>query len=254
MKKNLFAISAALIIVTPLHKANFIELAESGKYDSTIFHRVIEGFMIQGGGIDMKENDRDPRTIPAEFVNGFLHHKGSLAAARQGDRRNPKKASSWCQFYIVQGKQYKEEELLAYEKTMNDGKKRAFFNQVIQRPENADLLSAGREYQRERNPEALDSITSLVMKKVDAEYNLESFTDKQRQLYTSVGGAPHLDGEYTVFGKVVDGLEIIDKIAAVEKGPGDKPKNDYFLTMDVEKLPKKKITKLFGFEYPDVDK
>lgn len=238
---------------TPLHKANFIELAENGEYDSTIFHRIIKQFMVQGGGIDMKNNDRSTRTIPAEIVKGFYHHKGALAAARQGDQVNPEKASSWCQFYIVQGKTYTDEELSAYEEQMNQGKKQKLFTEIIKRPENADLLGAGQEYQRQGNRQALDSIMAIVMEKVDAAFTPDQLTEEQKELYKVDGGSPHLDNEYTVFGRVVEGIEVIDKLAAVETGGRDKPVEDYFLTMEVETLSKKKITKDYGYEYPSQD-
>ncbi|MCV9388217.1 peptidylprolyl isomerase [Reichenbachiella ulvae] len=229
---------------TPLHKANFIELAESGDYDSTIFHRVIKDFMIQGGGIDMKTGENKSERIPAELDKGYLHVKGALAAARQGDRVNPKKASSWCQFYIVDGKKYTPEEIEAYENQLNMGK-------VIQRPENQEYLKAAQSFQKEGNQVAVDSIIAVVMEQIAAEFEPIQLTDKQKEAYTTKGGAPHLDFEYTVFGQVVEGLDVIDKIAAVKTGRADKPVEDYFLTMEVEKLPKRKITKLYGYEYPE---
>ncbi|MFY0627662.1 MAG: peptidylprolyl isomerase [Reichenbachiella sp.] len=245
---------------TPLHKANFIELAESGQYDSTIFHRIIKEFMVQGGGIDMKNNDRRKKTVPAEIVSGLYHHKGALAAARQGDQVNPERASSWCQFYIVQGKPYSAKDIETYEAQMNKGAKNKKFGEVIKRPENADLLGAGQELQRElrstkdrekaqKMKADLDSIMSIVMDQVDKEYEAKVLTEEQKELYTTVGGSPHLDNEYTVFGKVIEGLGVVDKLAAVKIGSGSKPAEDYYLTMEVEELSKKKITKLYGYEY-----
>ena len=103
---------AILYDETPLHKKNFIELSESGQFDSTIFHRVIENFMIQGGDINLINDDEIiDYTIPAEFNKKLFHRKGEIAAARMGDNVNPEKESSGCQFYIVQGKVYTEEEL-----------------------------------------------------------------------------------------------------------------------------------------------
>lgn len=236
---------------TPLHKENFIDLAESGDYDSTIFHRVIKNFMIQGGGIDMKTGKNSSERIPAELDRGYLHEKGALAAARMGDNVNPKKESSWCQFYIVQGKKYTPEEIDQYEEEMNMGAKNQFFGEIIQKPENQEYLKAAQAFKREGNRLAVDSIIAEVMKQVDAQYDPKTLTDQQKEIYTTVGGSPHLDFEYTVFGKVVEGLDVIDKIAAVQTGARDKPVEDYFLTMEVEKLPKKKITKLYGYEYPE---
>lgn len=234
---------------TPLHKANFIELAESGQYDSTIWHRVIDKFMIQGGGIDMKNGTNSDKKIDAEIVKGFYHHKGALAAARQGDRVNPEKKSSWCQFYIVQGDVYDSAQLKSMEEQTLQRQKSQLFNEVIQRPENADLLGAGREMQRKGDRAGLDSLTNIVMKVVDSELEPQAYSEEQFDAYTTVGGSPHLDDEYTVFGKVIEGLDVIDRIADVDKGPGDKPKIDVYLTMTVEQLSKKKITKLYGYQY-----
>ena len=246
---------------TPLHKANFIELAESGQYDSTIWLRIIKGFMIQGGGFDIKNGSQSDKTIPAEFVEGMMHHKGALAAARQGDNVNPDKASSWCQFYIVQGKKYSLEELVEYEDTMNENNKRKLFQTTIMKPENADLLSAGRECQREwqrtSDPKEkikyqmqLDSITDQVMQIVDKDYSEVQLTEAQKEVYTSQGGSPHLDNAYTVFGRVVEGLEVIDQLAVVQTDR-DKPTTDFYMTMEVERIPKKQITDLYAYEYSE---
>ncbi|WP_109832405.1 peptidylprolyl isomerase [Reichenbachiella versicolor] len=239
---------------TPLHKENFLELARSGQYDSTIWHRVIENFMIQGGGIDMKNGTNDDKKIDAEIVKGFYHHKGALAAARQGDQVNPKKKSSWCQFYIVQGEVYDSAQLKSMETQMTDRKKGQLFGEVIRRPENADILSAGQEFQREGNRQKVDSLTQIVMGIVERELGPIGFSEEQFKAYSTVGGSPHLDNEYTVFGKVIEGLDVIDRIAAVDKGRGDKPKIDIYIKMSVEELPKKKITKMYGYEYSKSEK
>ncbi len=247
---------------TPLHKANFIELAEEGLYDSTTWHRVIEAFMIQGGGIDMKNKDMKREQVPAELVKGMMHHKGALAAARQSDQVNPEKKSSWCQFYIVQGKVYQPDELDSYESGLNENRKRGLFKETIMKPENAELLKTGQGYQKAwqeaRDPDEkkkyqvlLDSITGTIMQQIEETYEEIKLTDEQKEVYTTQGGSPHLDNEYTVFGRVVEGLDVIDKIAAVDKA-GSKPKEEIYLTMEVEMVPKKKITKEYGYEYPEV--
>ncbi|RJE71483.1 MULTISPECIES: peptidylprolyl isomerase [Reichenbachiella] len=235
---------------TPLHKANFIELAESGDYDSTTFHRVIQDFMIQAGDIDAKEGTRNKKTIPAELSKGYIHEKGALAAARQGDNINPKKASSWCQFYIVQGKTYTAEEIDQYEEQMNMGTKNQLFNEYITKSENKPQLEKLQAYRQENNPEAFDSLIAIVMTEIEGSFEPITLTAQQKETYTTVGGSPHLDNEYTVFGRVVEGLEIIDQVAAVKTARGDKPIEDLYVTMEVEKLSKKKITKLYGYEYP----
>lgn len=171
---------------TPLHRSNFIKLAGSGFYDSLLFHRVIRSFMIQGGDplsknaapgqmLGMGDNGY---TVPAEFRDTIFHKKGSLCAART---ENPEKASSGCQFYIVQGQVFTTEQLLQLE-------------------------------------------TQRGMK----------LTDKQKQLYSTVGGSPWLDGGYTVYGEVISGLDVIDRIAAVKTQPGDRPVEDVRMRMKLE--------------------
>ncbi|MCO6499601.1 MAG: peptidylprolyl isomerase [Vicingus serpentipes] len=177
---------------TPLHRDNFIKLVSEGFYDSTLFHRVIEGFMIQGGDPDSKNakkgemlgNGGPGYTIPAEFNNSFIHKKGALAAARMGDSVNPDKASNGSQFYIVQGKKYTREEL-----------------------------------------------DKFLMKRE----KVITYTEEQYNIYETIGGVPHLDMEYTIFGEVTEGLEVIDKIAAVDKGRGDRPKEDIKMTIKMVK-------------------
>ena len=166
---------------TPLHRDNFIKLINEGWYNNSPFHRVINNFMIQGG--HNEDGSVDPGyTIPAEFRTNHIHKKGALAAARQGDQVNPKKASSGCQFYIVQG-------------------------QV--------LTEAHIEMYKQR-------------------YGL-TFTPEQVEAYTTVGGTPHLDGEYTVFGEVVEGLEVIDAIAKVKTGYMDVPVEPVTMTIEILK-------------------
>lgn len=166
---------------TPLHRDNFVKLVKEGFYDSLLFHRVISNFMIQGG--DPKSRHAAPGqmlgdgsldyTIPAEFRPELFHKKGALAAARMGDAVNPQKASSSCQFYLVQGNVQTE--------------------------------------------------ASLQM--MEQRYG-KTFTEEQKKVYSTLGGTPFLDGDYTVFGEVVEGIEVIDKIAAVRTARGDRPMED----------------------------
>ena len=181
IKTSLGDITVKLYNDTPLHRDNFIKLINEGWYNNSPFHRVINNFMIQGGH---NEDGRvDPGyTIPAEFRSNHIHKKGALAAARQGDQVNPKKASSGCQFYIVQGNVLTEAHIQMYKQR----------------------------------------------------YGL-TFTEEQIEAYTTVGGTPHLDGEYTVFGEVVEGLDIIDKIAKVKTGYMDVPVEPVTMTIEILK-------------------
>jgi len=170
---------------TPKHRDNFLKLAKEGFYDSTLFHRVISGFMIQGGdptsknaapGAMLGSGDNGYK-IPAEFNSNLYHKKGVLAAARDG---NPEKASSGCQFYIVQGRVFTNDELDNMEK--GSGKK---------------------------------------------------FSADQRKAYTTIGGAPHLDGDYTAYGEVIEGMDVVDKIAAVQVNQAKRPLTDIRMKMKV---------------------
>jgi len=166
---------------TPKHRDNFIKLVKEGFYTNLLFHRIIQGFMIQGGdplskdaeaGTPLGMGGGDMERIPAEFDKNLIHKKGALAAARDG---NPEKASSACQFYIVQGQPVSEDQL-------------------------------GPQY-----------------------------TPAQKNIYKTIGGTPFLDMNYTVFGEVISGLNVVDNIAAAEKDAGDRPKKDIHMSMQLLK-------------------
>lgn len=177
LKTSFGDITFKLYNETPQHRDNFIKLVKDGFYNGSFFHRVINHFMIQGGGAKAGTQDVG-YTIPAEFVPKYFHKFGALAAARTPDQVNPQKASSGSQFYIVQGKTYTDAELDNFELRMN-----------------------------------------------------KKFTPEQREAYKTVGGTPHLDGAYTVFGEVTAGFDIINKIAAVKTQPGDKPVEDVIMNI-----------------------
>ena len=247
---------AVLYDETPKHKANFIKLAKEGKYDSTIFHRVINNFMIQGGDInrDKPENEKVTEyTIPAEFVPKYFHVKGALAAARQGDNVNPNKESSGSQFYIVQGNVYDSEDALK----LDQEKLTKALNQLLQDSTQVELkerltqlyLEARKSGNFEAYAEEIKNLTPLIKEKVTADvYSEKTFSPERVEAYTTTGGAPHLDDEYTVFGQVVEGLEIIDKIAAV-RTVREVPAAKMYITIDVEQVPKKELAEKYGIQY-----
>jgi len=240
---------AVLFDETPLHKKNFIDLAQSGRFDSTEFHRVIQNFMIQGGDVFGKEGQPQDQwpTVAAEIAPGFFHSNGMIAAARQGNNINPERRSSGSQFYIVQGKVYGRDELVTDMKLLSE----TFFK-YIQLASNLDLKN---EYSRLYEEEKFDSLNQMML---NVKTNLEQFyslslekplTKEQIEAYTTVGGTPHLDGEYTVFGKVIRGLDVVERIASVQTGERDKPLEAVYMTISVEELPKSKITKEFGHQF-----
>ncbi len=237
---------AILYDETPLHKKNFIELSETGKFDSTIFHRVIENFMIQGGDVNLVSENEIDYTIPAEFNDNLFHRKGEIAAARMGDNVNPDKESSGCQFYIVQGKVYKEEELTLDINALYGGVRR-----LLQEEEYSDMRQKFIDAQND--PEETQKLAISLSDVCEEKYGLQirkTISDDILKAYTTVGGVPHLDGAYTVFGRIVEGLDVIDKIASVKTGAADKPLDDIPMTFKIKKISKEKITKDYGYSYP----
>ena len=214
---------------TPKHRDNFIKLAKEGMYDSTLFHRVIKAFMIQAGDPDSKNANDTAQlgggdvgyTVPAEFVPKFFHKKGALAAARMGDDVNPERASSGCQFYIVTGRKFREAQLLDMAGQKNNNRIDEIFNELA-RKHMKEIYKM-----RKANDEAgLLALQDSLEAQATAQYKEEEpfmFTPEQIAAYTTVGGAPHLDGAYTVFGQVVEGIETVEKIEVTKTGKADRP-------------------------------
>lgn len=234
---------------TPKHKQNFLDLAKNGRFDSTEFHRIIQEFMVQGGDVFTKEAlpPEEWPTVQAEIKDGFIHKKGMIAAARQGNNINPERRSNGSQFYIVLGKTYTKDELVTDMKLLSES-----FFKYIQLTSNAELKQRYSDLYEE---EAFDQLNALMIEKKP---ELESFysvslekkmTPQQVEAYTTAGGTPHLDGEYTVFGEIIEGIEVAEKIAKEEKGRSDKPVNPVYMVVTVEEMPKSKIIKEFGYEY-----
>lgn len=234
----------------PLHKSNFIKLAESGEYDSTVFHRVIQGFMIQGGNLsgDLNEVEDEEKKIDAEIVEGLFHKKGELAAARLGDDINPKKQSSGSQFYIVQGRIWSEQELTTNQVMLNQA-----LGQLFQTPEYDTLKDSFIQLQAAGQFEQMFQLAMrqkpLLEQKFDIDLSVE-IAPERLAAYTSVGGVPHLDGEYTIFGRVVEGLEVIDRIASVPTNVDDTPVKPITVQMEIVKMPKTEVTEKYGYTYP----
>jgi peptidyl-prolyl cis-trans isomerase B (cyclophilin B) len=248
---------AILYDETPKHKANFIKLAKEHYYDGLLFHRVIEGFMIQGGDPESKNAKPGQRlgnggpgyTIEAEFNPKFFHEKGALSAARLNDQMNPTKASSGSQFYIVQGKKMNAAEMKIDQQKFSTG-----LQQFFQKPENKPYYDSIAKLYQSGDPKAYESYIISLKPVVESQLGIsvdKQVDPKMVEAYSTVGGTPNLDGQYTVFGKVIKGLEVIDKIAALPRDQSERPVEDVTMTVTVEELSKSKIKKLYGYTYPD---
>ena len=251
---------AILYDETPKHKANFVKLAKEHYFDSLLFHRIIQGFMIQGGDPDSKKAQPSQNlgsggpgyTVDAEILPNYFHEKGALSAARLGDQANPQKASSGSQFYIVQGtvlSQADVDNLRFDQNQLMTGLRKMFED-----PANKPLLdSLNQLYYSGDMPAYQKHLFQLAPRceKATGLVIIKPVSEEKAKAYTTIGGAPHLDGQYTVFGKVIKGLEVIDKIAAVQKDGADRPHADIRMTVSVEEVSRKKITKEYGYVYPE---
>ncbi len=222
---------------TPEHKTNFLKLVNEGFYNDLLFHRVINNFMIQGGDPDSKNAPAGKRlgggtlgyTIPAEFNSKYFHKKGVLAAARIGGPSNPEKRSSGSQFYIVHGEIFTPGKLDTLEMSLNNKAK----NELMQEK----FTAASEElntYKTNNDRDGFNIKIAEIRAEVDSIFETKPkfvFTPEQREAYTTIGGYPSLDGEYTVFGEVIEGLDVLDKIAAVETDPNNRPLVDVKMQM-----------------------
>lgn len=237
---------------TPKHKENFIKLVNESFYDNTLFHRVIKDFMIQGGdpnskgaaaGIALGEGGPG-YTIEAEIQNNLYHKKGALCAARQGDNVNPDKRSSGSQFYVVTGKVFQKTDLKQMEIQQNRQKENGLMQVFIQAPENKAYMARLQEAQamgqdatkRAEAEAAIAVLTEEIKPLALAGFVPFIFTEEQLKDYTTDGGTPFLDNAYTVFGEVIEGMEIINKIGATATAAGDRPLEDVIvLSMEIIK-------------------
>lgn len=219
---------------TTRHRQNFLKLVNDGFYNGLLFHRVIQNFMIQAGDPTSKTaqsgallgNGDVGYTIPAEFVYPKYYHKrGALAAAREGDDKNPKKASSGCQFYIVQGKVFNDQALEDLEKKRQKFVEQELFNQLMEKRKDAVA-----RFQKDHDDYQLNRLQEKVMDEVQTRMQKDSalykYNNDQWADYCTNGGTPHLDNNYTVFGEVIEGMDVVDKIAAVMTDKNDRPAVD----------------------------
>lgn len=249
---------AVLYDQTPLHKKNFLKLIDSAKYyDSTLFHRVMEGFMIQGGDPDSKHaqpgqplgHGGPGYEIPAEIDTNLYHVKGALAAARLSDMQNPEKKSSGSQFYIVLGTKMSEEMQKVDQQKLSMG-----LQQMFQSGQYAPMFDSLEMIRQAGSMEEFNKAVFATVPRVEKATgaSVSMYVPEEKlKAYSTIGGVPFLDGEYTIFGQVISGLDVIDKIAAVQKDPQNRPYEDIRMTITHEKMSRSKIEKDYNFKFPE---
>ena len=221
---------------TPLHRDNLIKLEKDGYYDGTLFHRVIKNFMIQGGDPDSKGAPAGKMlgmggpsyTIEAEIKEVLFHKRGALAAARQGDEVNPERRSSGSQFYIVWGDVYKEGQLRQFSKQLRMQKVQNVFNALA-----AEHRSEIMQMRRDRDRAGLQNLQETLAAEAEKRVGDVGLNDEQIKIYSTLGGTPHLDGQYTVFGEVEDGLDVVEMIQNSPTGRADRPVDDIEMRMTI---------------------
>jgi len=246
-KKNLVLIETSLGNIkirlydeTPQHRDNFLKLVKTHFYDSLLFHRVIKDFMIQGGDPDSKLASRDSMlgsggpgyTIPEEINLDLLHKRGALSAARLSDEVNPTRASSGSQFYIVWGRKYTRSELMGMESSKVENAKKAYFYQLA-----TGFQDTIKVMIKNDDRKGLQKLQEALVAKSEMEFQQHpeygKFSDDDIKTYTTIGGTPFLDGDYTVFGEVVEGLDVVEKIQNSKIGKADRPLEDIRMKMSI---------------------
>jgi cyclophilin family peptidyl-prolyl cis-trans isomerase len=228
IKTTLGDIKIQLYDGTPIHRDNFINLVKEGFYNNVSFHRVIKDFMIQAGDPTARParsktfpDSITTYTLPAEFNQSYFHKKGALASARRGNEENPEMRSSGTQFYIVQGIKYNDTDLDMAERSINSNIKQAIFNKLIKHISDSLRLSGKTPIEAE-----IQEIASVKMFDYLSTHNNYKISEDQRNIYKSIGGVPRLDGTYTVFGEVTEGLDVVDRISSITTDNNDRPLED----------------------------
>lgn len=228
---------------TPKHRDAFIRLANSGYYDGTLFYRVIQDFLIQGGSASSRNAPPGKRigygdpdqTVDDEILPNHFHRKGALCAPRQPDEINPFKQSDISQFYVVKGRVFTQGELDTLEMAVN----RPIRNKITSEVFTPQIREKLKKLKAEKKITEFRELAAQVKSDIETQYNLNTatleFTEEQRKAYTTVGGYPDLDGKYTVFGECISGMEVIDKIAALKTDTNARPLTDIVITVKIIK-------------------
>lgn len=238
---NLGTMKFRLYNDTPKHRDAFIQLAGEGYYDQTLFYRVIQDFLIQGGSRSSRNaapgkrigyGDPD-KTVDDEIRPQYCHKKGALCAPRQPDEVNPFKQSDISQFYIIKGKVYTNGELDTLEIAVN----RPIRNKINARYLTPEVKAKLKSLKADKKVDEFRTIADEVKKQIETDYSLSPgkliFTEEQRKAYTTAGGYPDLDGKYTIFGECISGLDVIDKIAALKTDENHRPFTDVKITVTI---------------------
>jgi len=228
---------------TPKHRDEFVKLANQGYYDGTLFYRVIQNFLIQGGSKSSRNAPPGKRigygdpdyTVDDEIRPNHFHQKGALCAPRQPDKVNPFKQSDISQFYIVKGQVFTSGALDTMEMAVN----RPIRNKIIHEVFTDDIREKLKKLKEEKKVDEFRKIAGDVKKEIESRFELNpntlTFTKEQRKAYTTVGGYPELDGRYTIFGQCISGFDVIDKIAALKTDKNNRPLKDVKITVKVLK-------------------
>lgn len=231
MHTTLGDITLKLYNETPKHRDNFLKLVNDGTYNGLLFHRVIKEFMVQGGDVTSKDAPMNKQlgagdlgyTVPAEFVYlKYFHKKGALCAARTGDEVNPEKASSASQFYIVTGKKYSDSELKQMEKQLENRLKQSIFAR-LQAENKSKIMELYRSGDKAELAILRDTLIGKTEIEAEKRKDEAKLTEEHKEVYKTVGGVPFLDNQYTVYGEVVDGMEVVEKIENSKTNRQDRP-------------------------------